>query len=122
MKWECADCPTQKKTRYRHRLTVKSPSGTADEYGQIDLDDSDNATTEGTIKANFVSKGGREFFRGEQIQADVTHLLETPSKSLSRSLQPNWWLVMGSRTFQIVASFDVNEERNIVQIQVKESK
>lgn len=115
---KCSQCENEKRW---YTLTVQSPNGTPDGYGQVNLNSNSNWTTEGTIKVNFISKGGREFFRGAKIQADVTDILETPSTNFSRSILPSWRLLFGSRVFQIIAAFDVNEERHTVQIQTKEA-
>jgi head-tail adaptor len=103
-------------------LTVQSPAGTAGADGHVDLKSSANWTTEGTIKANFVTKGGREFISGQKVAADVSHVLETVSTNFTRAIEPEWRLVFGTRIFQITAAFDMNEAREIVQIHVMEQK
>lgn len=105
-----------------HTLTVQSPSGTAGDDGHFDPTDSDNWTTEGTIRGSFTSRGGREFIKGQKVSADVSHVIEVPSTSFSRSIQPEWRVRFDSRTFQVVAAYDVNEARQTVRIEVREAK
>lgn len=116
---KCSQCESEKRW---YTLTVQSPAGTAGADGQIDYTNDVNWTTQGTIKANFVSKAGREFVSAKQVQADQGSLLETPSTGFSRGIQPSWRLVFGSRKFEISSVWDMNEERRVVQIEVKEAK
>jgi SPP1 family predicted phage head-tail adaptor len=116
---KCSQCENEKRW---WTLAVQSPAGTAGDDGQVDLTSDDNWTTEGSIKAYFVSKGGREFVQAKQVQADQTHTLETISTNFSRGILPSWRLVFGSRKFEILSAVDVNEERRMVQIEAKERK
>jgi head-tail adaptor len=116
---KCSQCENEKRW---WTLTVQSPAGTAGDDGQVDLTSDDNWTTEGSIKAYFVSKGGREFISGQQVGADVSHVLETTSTNFTRSIEPSWRLVFGTRVLQITSAFDINEERRMVQIHTMEKK
>jgi head-tail adaptor len=117
---KCSDC--QQKPRYRYTLTLQSITGTADSYGQIDLTDDDNWTNLGTILANFMSKGGREFTQAQRVQADVSMLAETPSNNFSRSITPAMRIIYKSRVLQITAAYDVDEQRETVRIHLMEAK
>ena len=120
---QCGGCDGGEPVRYRHTLTVQSPNeATLDAGGHVDPTSSSNWTTEGTIKANFLSKGGREFIHGEKVGAEVSHVLETPSNNFSRGILPSWRLTFDSRTFQIIAAYDKDEMRQKVIIHVKEER
>src|SRR5687768_5420357 len=95
-----SQCGCEGAKRY-YTLTVQSPAGTAGADGHVDLTSSSNWTTQVTIKANFFSKGGREFVSGQKVQADVSHLLDTASTNFSRAIEPEWRLTMDSRIFHI---------------------
>lgn len=112
------ECYAQKS--YRYTLTVKSLNNTSAVH--VDPKDSSNWTTQGTIKANFTTKAGREFFNADQVQADQTHMIETPWNNFSATIVPEWRLELNSRIFQVVSVADKNEERRVVQITVKEQK
>lgn len=120
LKHSQCECDPSKIKNYRYTLTVHSPGGTADAGGHVDLTDDDNWTTEGTIKANFVTKGGREYINGERVNAEVSHLLETPSNNFSRSIETSWRLTFQGRKFGILAAYDKDEMRQEVHLQVKE--
>lgn len=113
-------CEGMERPRYKYTVTVQTPAGTTGADGHIDLTDSSNWTTSGTIKANFTSKGGREFVNGERVQADVTHVIETPSTSFSRGILPKMRMTYDSRTFQIEAAYDVDEMHQVVRCHLKE--
>jgi SPP1 family predicted phage head-tail adaptor len=115
------DCGNGEAKRW-HTLTVQSPAGTAGSDGHIDYTDDANWTTEGKIKAYFVSRSGREFVQARQVQADHTQTVETISSNFSRGILPSWRLVFGSRKFEIASVVDLNEMRQTVQIEVKEHK
>jgi len=116
---KCA-CPTTAGKRYRWTMTVQSPSGTADEFGHTDLTDDANWTTAGNIKANFITKGTKEGRVFDQVQAEVTHIIETRSTSLSRSIHPEDRIVFDGRKFNVTGSYDLNEERQVVQVLLTE--
>lgn len=122
LKQSQCECSGGEKRKRLHTLTVQSPAGTAGADGHVDLTTASNWTTQGTIRASFTTKGGREFISGQKVAADVTHLLETVSTNFSRSIEPEWRLVFGTRIFQITAAYDVNEERRMVQIHAMEQK
>jgi head-tail adaptor len=116
---KCA-CPETGRKRYRHTVRIESPGGTADESGHVDLTDDANWTSIGNVKANFITKGSREGRIFDQVQAEVTHIIETPSTVLSRSIHPEDRVVFDGRKFNVTAAYDVNEERHEVQVHLTE--
>src|SRR5690606_39673685 len=116
---KCA-CPTTAGKRYRWSMTVQSPSGTADEFGHTDLTDDANWITAGNIKANFITKGTKEGRVFDQVQAEVTHIIETRSTSLSRSIHPVDRIVFGERKFNVNGSYDTDQERQAEQVMLTE--
>lgn len=116
-----SQCGCDGQKRY-HTLTVQSPAGTTGTDGHIDYTSDANWTTEGTIKGYFTSKAGREFVQGKRLQADHSQMIETVSTNFSRSIETSWRLVFGTRNFEILSAVDVNEERRMVQLEVKERK
>jgi SPP1 family predicted phage head-tail adaptor len=121
LKESSCGCDSQSSGRY-YTLTVQSPAGTAGADGHIDYTSDANWTDEGTIRAKFTSRAGREFVSAKQVRADQGSMLETVSTNFTRGILPKWRLKLDTRRFEILAAYDVNEERRIVQIEVKETK
>ena len=116
---KCA-CPEVATKRFRWTVAVQSPSGTPDAHGHVDLTDAANWTALGNIRVNFITQGAREKFTYDQTHAEVTHMLETRSTTLSRSIQPDDRVIFDGRTFNVTGVYDVNEERQVVHIMLTE--
>lgn len=104
------------KRRNRVRLDRPKPTAEKDAAGQIDLADESNWQNVASRFARIVPRGGRESFRFQQVRAEVSHLLELPSDSVTRTIDPTWRIKFGSRTFQIDSAFDVEERMKMVQV------
>ena len=120
LKQSQCECEGMAAVRYRHTLTVQSPAGTPDAGGHPDLTDPDNWDSIGNIRANFITRGGREGRVFDQVSAEVTSIVETPWNNFSRSIHPNMRLLFGTRIFNIVSAFDVDESRQKVRIHITE--
>lgn len=116
------ECSTKQRTRYRHWITVESISGTADASGHIDLSVSSNWSSAGKIKGNFISRGGRESFKYDQVQVDASHIVETPSTTFSRSINETYRLSFNSRIYNILLADDVDQARETVRLYLTEVK
>lgn len=118
----CMDkCKTPK--RFRYRVVVEKPSGSADAHGHVDLTAATSWLRAGSIRARFATKGGREWRAVDQIEAVTTHIIETPATTFSRTIEPTWRLKFDGRTFGITAAYNVNEERRgVVRIEATESR
>lgn len=103
-----------------HTLVVERPGATRDDAGQVDLTDDANWSAAGRIRGRFITKGGSEWYAFKQTQATTTAIIETPSTSISRSIEPSWRLKMGSRAFDITAAYLVDEIGKLVRIEVTE--
>lgn len=112
------DCPAAKS--YRYTLTVQTPGGTAGDDGHVDLTSDANWDTAGTIKGNFLTRGGRESRIFDQVQGEVTGIIETPSNNFTRSIHPESRLVFETRKLNVQAVIDVDERRQIVHIHYTE--
>jgi head-tail adaptor len=105
-----------------HTLTLERPANTVDLAGHVNLADDQEWISEGNIRVRFVTKGGSERAVFGQVEATVSHVMETPSTHRSRQIKPYWRLRDGSRKFNIVAVYDVDEERKVVRIEVIEER
>lgn len=121
-------CPTPPKP-YTHTLTLQKPdpNATNDDDGLIDLRNDDNWVTVASIRARFVTSGGRESERTDtetyrQVQAMDTVLVFTPATNTTRNLNPAWRLKLGTRVFQIVSAQLINETGREVTIKAMERR
>lgn len=110
---------------YRWTLTVQkpNPAASAGDGGHVDWTDDDNWTDAGIIKGRFLSRGGRESKVFDQVQAETSLIVETPSTGFSRRIHPNWRLVdCDDIKFNIIAAYDVDRERRKVRLELVEVK
>ena len=106
--------------RYRQIVTIEEPAGTADATGHIDLTAEANWARVGKFQANFVTKGGREGRIFDQVQAEVSHVLRMRSTRQSRAIHPEMRLKHEGRTYNIVAAYDVDNDKEVVQLELVE--
>lgn len=106
----CADMPVM-----RSRVTVQRPGGTPDAAGHVDLSSDSNWSAAGSRSCKVTTRGGSEGYRFNQVQADISHIVEMRSDSLTRSIHPKWRLVLSGRVLDIRAAFDVDEAKQIVR-------
>jgi hypothetical protein len=121
-------CPERPKP-YTHTLVAQRPKTNPTEQanGQIDWGDDDNWTVVGRIRARFETKGGMETARTEteayqQVQAVGRTMIFTPASGITRSMDPTWRLVLGTRKFNVTACWLVNEFGHEYQIDATERR
>ena len=104
------------------RVTLQKPNTgvAADAGNHVDLTDDDNWLTVATRKCIIKTRGGSESYRFAQVQAEVTHLIDMRSDSVTRQVGPTWRLDFEGRKFDIVAAYDVDESRRTVRIHAVE--
>ena len=116
----CGDCKPM--PRYTRRLVVEKPRTTLDGAGQTDLTEDSNWVQTGTVRARFITRGGMESRVFDQIQAETTHVIETPATTFSRSIIPSWRAKFDGRKLNITAAYNVNEDRRgVVRLEAKEA-
>ena len=108
--------------QFCRRAAIQEPRDTPGVTGRTDLSDDANWNTVGIRRCRFVTRGGRERVFSDQVSADVTHVIEMRSDSVTRSIHPKMRLNMCGRIFNIAAAYDVNEERRIVRIEATEPR
>ena len=119
--WPCSTKDNCQPTPRYYTLTVEKPGTATDAAGQPDLTAA--WVSVGRIRANFVTKGGKEAYVFKQTQADTTDVLYSPSTSLSRSLHKHtdWRLRRGTEVYEITYSDLINKTGKVVVIEVKEA-
>ena len=69
---------------YTKLITIEELSGTADAHGFIDPTEDGNWKTYVTSYSSVMSRGGREFWKVKQVNAEVSHVWRCPySKKLA---------------------------------------
>ncbi len=114
---QCGDVPFYNKT-----LTAEQPGTARDAAGQTDLTEDANWDLVGRIRARFITKGGSESYVFKQTLAETTDVIRCPATAIARSIDPSFRLTMGSRKFEITASYLINESGKEWQIEAKEAK
>ena len=102
--------------RYRQPTTIQKPRG-------IGLDETDDANWDDVVSrlAEVLPTGGREFFSGEQLQAEVTHLVRYRQDSKTEQIVPRWRVKHGSRYLNVVRAYSVNERGREIEVQCIEA-
>lgn len=112
-------CEKKPRPKYRHTLTVQTPdpNATPGDGGIVDLTNDDNWADAGTIKGNFISRGGRESRVFDQVEAEISDIVETPSTGFSRTIHPKMRILdSDSVKYNISAAYDVDRVRRVVRI------
>jgi hypothetical protein len=104
---------------YDRKVVIESLSGTEDAHGHIDLTDDSNWSEYVASYASVVTKGGREFWKKDTVDATVDQVWACPySKSLAAAT-PDMRLVNESVTYEIMSVIDIDLAHQEVQIQTK---
>lgn len=119
---KCNGCQEKFDYRSMHRVSVQRPAGTPGVSGHVDLSDDSNWQSMGSRWASFKTRGGSEGVLFDQVQADVSHVIEMPYDSLTRTIGPRWRLTMQGRVFHITNVHDVDEQRRRIRVYAAEEK
>jgi SPP1 family predicted phage head-tail adaptor len=105
--------------KYNRKITVQQLSGSADAHGHIDNTDNSNWSTYTTAFAEVLSKGGREFWKVDRVEADVSHVWRCPYNSTLTAATPDMRLIHDSTTYEILSVIDIDLEHEEVEIQTR---
>jgi len=97
------------------------PEATRDASGRVDLSDDKNWTTHAHRFARFVNQAGREFFQAQQVQADVTDIVELFYDKETASITPTYRLEFDDRKLEILSVFNVAERNTTMKLVCKEA-
>ena len=106
-------------TAYDKPVQIDQMTGTADAHGFIDYTDASNWSAYATAFATVQSKGGREFWKVDQVAADVSHLWSCPWDSTLAAATEKMRLVSDSITYEILSVVDIDLAHSEIQIQTK---
>lgn len=104
---------------YNHKITIQQLTGTADAHGHIDNTAAANWSQYTTSFAAVKSKGGREFWKVDQVSADVSHVWLCPYSAALAAATPDMQLVNESVTYEILSVIDIDLAHEEVEIQTK---
>ena len=104
---------------YDKKVTIERLTGTADAHGHIDQTAASNWSTYATAFCAVQSKGGREFWKVQQVNADVTHVWDTQWSKTIAAATPDMRLKHEGVTYNILAVIDKDLAHQVVQIQTK---
>jgi len=108
--------------QYDKKIKIESLTGaTADAHGFIDNTSDSNWTTYEAAFASVQSKGGREFWKVDQVKADVSHVWKCPYTKNLAAATPDMRLISESVTYEILSIIDVDIAHREVEIQTKRS-
>ena len=110
--------------KLRHRVTLQKidSSATADAAGHIDESADATWVTHFTCWAQVIPKGAREFFGGQQVQADVTHQVVVRSCTETRAITAAMRMRYAGATYNLSGPpFDPTGRReaivfNVIQV------
>lgn len=108
-----------------NRITVQKLKNNAplEGGGQVDETDETNWIQCGKEWAEFITQGSREFFRGQEIAADITHQVMIRWSSGANGYTTKMRLKMGNRLFYIASPpKNVDEKSEWIVMAVKEIK
>jgi head-tail adaptor len=103
------------------RVEVQRLSANVNSAGQLDESTASNWSTFCSRWCGLITRGSREFFRGIEVAADITHQVTMRSDPQSRSFTPKQRLKLGDRILQIASPpLDVDERNEQVRFAAME--
>jgi len=107
---------------FNRRITIQriELNPETDDHGEVDLKDEGNWETHVVSWANIKTKGGREWWKSDKINAEVSHIIQVPYGRLTRKIDSEMRIRVGDRTINIVAAYDIDEQRQVIEMQCKE--
>jgi SPP1 family predicted phage head-tail adaptor len=109
----------RKPTEYDLKVIFETSSGTADAHGHIDLTNANSWSSYSAAWAKCVSKGGREFWKVDQVNADVTHVWYVAYDSSLDAITTDDRLIHDHTVYEIVAAFNVDNADVEIEVQTK---
>ena len=104
---------------YSKRITVERLSGTADAYGHVDNTADANWMEYCQSFAMVVSKGGREFWKVQQVSADVSHVWKCPWSKTLGNATPDMRLIHEGIVYEILSVIDIDLAHDQIEIQTR---
>ena len=106
-------------SEYTKKISVRQLAGTADAHGHIDNTAEANWSQLTASYAKVQSKGGREFWKVDQVTGDVSHVWWCPYSKTLATAGPEMQLVCESVVYEIVSVIDIDLAHQEIEIQTK---
>lgn len=107
--------------QYDRLITVEQFSGSADAHGHIDITDNSNWSTYTTAYAKCMTKGGREFWKVDKMEADVSHVWVCPYDTTLAAAAPKMRVKWNSTYFEIVSVINIDLANERIEIQTRQA-
>jgi len=109
---------------FNRRVTIQKikDNPIKDAHGEVDLTDDRNWETYAVRWAEIQTKGGREFWKVDKVEAEVSHLIRVPYDRLTVGITSQMRIRFMQRIINIAAVYDVDEMREVIEMQCKEPK
>jgi len=104
---------------YNKRVQVQQSNATADAHGHVDETDESNWDHYTSTYAAVQTKGGREFWKVDQVAADVSHVWMCPWSETLAAATPKMRVVYDSQNYEILSVIDIDEAHNEIEIQTR---
>lgn len=101
---------------YDKFVTIKQATGTPDAHGHIDLTTASNWSIYATAYCKVITKGGREFWKVQQVNADSEQAWTAQWSKTLQGVTPDMRLEFEGNVYEILTAFDVNMEHDEMQI------
>ena len=109
---------------FNRRITIQKikDNPIEDSHGEVDQTDDRVWETYAVRWAEIQARGGREFWKVDRIDAELSHLIRVPYDRLTMGITSQMRIKYMNRTINIEAAYDVDEMREIIEMRCKEPK
>jgi SPP1 family predicted phage head-tail adaptor len=104
---------------YTKKVKIQELTGGEDAHGFTDLTADSNWSDVLSSFASVKSKGGREFWKVDQVSADVSHVWLCPYGSELADVKPTARLVNEGVVYEILSVIDIDLAHEQIEIQTK---
>lgn len=101
------------------KCEIRQKTGTPDAHGHVDATAAANWSKVTTAFCSCISKGGREFWKVQQVNADVSHVWSTEYTKTLATCTTDMRLVCEGKDYEILAIVDIDEAHQTIQIQTR---
>ena len=104
---------------YNKKVTVKKvdPNATADAHGHVDKSDASNWIQQSKQFCRTETKGGREFWKVDQVNAEVNCVFWCPYSTEAIAITPEMQIHWEGNTYEIASVVDVDLAHEEIEIQ-----
>lgn len=92
---------------------------TADAHGQVEQTTNSNWGPHCSAWCSVISKGGREFWKVQQVNADVSHVWKADWSPELEAASPSMRLIYNGDTYEILSVIDIDLAHIEIEIQTK---